>query len=148
MGDSDKDQQPEQNPPAMYYGDTPEARESHRHRSISQSEASAWAADMRHQQEHARPSSQPLTHRHATVGARHTHAPEAARVVPDWQQSDEQNYTLTLGTVQARVWLLPSGDWSALISQQHTAVVDTSFTLMQDAFDWAETRLTELQAKP
>ena len=147
MDDPTKREQPEQDLRRID-GDTPEAGKGHCKLPMSKSAISAWAADMRHQQEHTNtPPTEAVNHTHDTIGRKHTHTTEADNVLHNWQQNDKQHYTLTLGTGQARVWRLPSGEWSALISQEHTAVEDASFSHMRDAFSWAEIHLSEIQAK-
>ena len=59
-----------------------------------------------------------------------------------------QQYILTSGTCQGRVWYLPfSQEWTAVISQANVVVSYTFFKNLVEAQIWCEERLAELQAQ-
>ncbi len=66
-----------------------------------------------------------------------------------WQRgSTQQQYTLTVGDYQALVWLQTTGDWTALISRDHTAVKHNFFKNVIEAQLWCEAYLAKIPTKP
>jgi hypothetical protein len=64
-----------------------------------------------------------------------------------WQRdSGQQQYTLTLGICQAKVWYQPAGEWAALITQDQTPVSHNFFRNLMDAQMWCEARLAAMQS--
>ncbi len=52
----------------------------------------------------------------------------------NWQRgSNQQQYTLTSGICQALVWYQPAGEWTALISRNHTAINHNFFKNLMEA---------------
>jgi hypothetical protein len=63
-----------------------------------------------------------------------------------WQRGPgQQQYTLTIGALEARVWYQPAGEWAALITQNRVAVSHNFFRNLMDAQLWCEARLTEMK---
>ena len=67
----------------------------------------------------------------------------------NWQRgSVSQQYMLTSGTWQGRVWYLPfSQEWTAVISQANVVVSYNFFKNLVEAQVWCEGRLAELRAQ-
>ena len=62
--------------------------------------------------------------------------------------SKQQQYTLTIGDYQARVWRQTTGGWVAMISRDHTAVQHNFFKNLVEAQGWCEMCLAQLHVKP
>ena len=64
-----------------------------------------------------------------------------------WQPgSNHHHYTLVSDTCQARVWLGPERDWTALITCDNEAVNHHFFKNLMEAQLWCEERLSELHS--
>lgn len=59
-----------------------------------------------------------------------------------------QQYILTSGAYEGRVWYIPSQEWAAVITQANTVLNYNFFKNLVEAQIWCEERLAELQAKP
>lgn len=65
----------------------------------------------------------------------------------DWEQIlYRRSYMTTTNGYQAMIWKTTTGEWSALVSQQSTAIAHNQFLVLKDAQSWCEKQATHLTA--